>query len=246
MAKVLAVGGPKGGVGKTTVALNIATYAARLLDLRVILTDADPNRSSLDAAMAAGDAMPFDVAEGLDHEALVELHRTRRHDLAVIDLPGAREAGALAALLKGRRTDRQDRKDQQDRRTAVDGLILPTRPKLMDIRPFRRVIKNEIEPIGVPFLVVLVRIHPNQVQAAEDRRREIRSWGYKVADASTRMLDVHDDALERHKALMDMPRGGRRSSVRAGEREYRLLAAESLEFVGIDAARLRVEEPEEG
>jgi CobQ/CobB/MinD/ParA family nucleotide binding protein len=184
VAKVLAVGGPKGGVGKTTVALNIATYAARLLELRVILADADPNRSSLDTALAAGDGMPFDVAEGLDHEALVELHRSRRHDLAVVDLPGAREAGALVALLKG----------HQDRRAAVDGLILPTRPKLMDIRPFRRVITTEIEPIGVPFLVVLVRVHPNQVQAADERRQEIRSWGYKVADASTRMLDVHDDA----------------------------------------------------
>jgi cellulose biosynthesis protein BcsQ len=233
MAKVLAVGGPKGGVGKTTVALNIATYASRVLDLRVILADADPNRSSLDAALAAGDGMPFEVAEGLNHDELVELHRSRRHDLAVVDLPGAREAGALAALLKG----------QHDRKAAVDGLILPTRPKLMDIRPFRRVLRDEIVPIGVPFLVVLVRVDYRQTAAAEERRAEIESWGHKVAANYTRLLDAHDDALEKHKALMDMPRGGQRSSVRAAEREYRILTAECLEFIGINAAKL-LEDPE--
>lgn len=235
MATVLAVGGPKGGVGKTTVAVNVATYAARLLELDVILADADPNRSSLDAALAAGEGMPFEVAEGLDHDELVELHRSKRHDLVVVDLPGAREAGALAALLKGHR----------ERRAAVDGLILPTRPKLMDIRPFRRVLRDEIAPIGVPFLVVLVRVDYRQTREARARKAEIESWGYKVADTYTRMLDAHDDALEHHKALMDMPRGGRRSTVRAAEREYRLLSAEALEFVGIDAAKLREEREDE-
>jgi chromosome partitioning protein len=233
MAKVLAVGGPKGGVGKTTVALNIATYASRVLSLRTILADADPNRSSLDAALAAGAGMPFEVAEGLNHTELVELHRSRRHDLAVVDLPGAREAGALAALLK-----------EHDRRAAVDGLVLPTRPKLMDVRPLRRVLRDEVEPLGVPFLVVLVRVDYRQVAAAEERRKEIESWGYKVATHYTRLLDAHDDALERHKALMDLPRGGQRSSVRAAEREYRILSAECLEFIGIAAAKL-LEDPED-
>lgn len=233
MAKVLAVGGPKGGVGKTTVALNIATYASRGLGLRVFMADADPNKSSLDAAIAAGDAMPFDIAPGLDHERLVELHRSTRYDLAVIDLPGARESGALAALLKG-----------HEKTAAVDGLIMPTRPKLMDIRPFRRVLKEEIIPIGVPTLVVLVRVNYQQTVQARQRREEIKAWGFEVAQQYTRQLDAHDDALERHKPLMDLPRGGKRSTVRAAEREYRLMAAECLEFVGIDAAKLR-EEPEE-
>jgi CobQ/CobB/MinD/ParA family nucleotide binding protein len=231
MAKVLAVGGPKGGVGKTTVALNVATYASRVLNLQTVLVDADPNRSSLDAAIAAGDSMPFEVSEGLDHEKLVQWHRSR-HDLVVVDLPGARESGALAALLRG----------HDERRAAVDGLVLPTRPKLMDIRPYRRVIREEIVPIGVPFLVVLVRVHPSQTLAADSRRHEIEGWGYKVANSYTRMLDAHDEALEHHKPLMDMPLGGKRSSRRGAEREYRLLSAELLEFIGINATKLREEE----
>lgn len=230
MAKVLAVGGPKGGVGKTTVAVNVATYAARGLDLRVFLADADPNQSSFDAAMAAGDAMPFDVAPGLDHDRLVELHQSKRYDLVVVDLPGARESGALAALLKG-----------HERTAAVDGLILPTRPKLMDVRPFRRVLRDEIAPIGVPVLVAMVRVDYRQTRQAEERRAEIEAWGYQVAKQYTRQLDAHDDALERHMALMDLPKGGRRSSIRAAEREYRLLAAECLEFIGFDVTKLREE-----
>lgn len=230
MAKVLAVGGPKGGVGKTTVAVNIAAYAARMLELRVFLADADANQSSYDAAMAAGDAMPFDVAPGLDHDRLVELHHSKRYDLVVVDLPGARESGALAALLKG-----------HERTAAVDALVLPTRPKLMDVRPFRRVLRDEITPIGVPVIVVLVRVDYRQTRQAQERRGEIESWGYRVAKTYTRQLDAHDDALERHMALMDLPRGGQRSSVRAAEREYRLLAAECLEFVGYDVSKLREE-----
>jgi chromosome partitioning protein len=232
MATVVAVGGPKGGVGKTTVTLNISTNAARLMRMRVLLVDADPNKSSLDAAMAAGDGMPFDVTQGLDHEKLAGLHQSTKYDLVVIDLPGARESGALDALLRG-----------GDERPSVDGLILPTRPKVMDIRPLRRVLKDEIKPLGIPSLVVLVRVDPRQLTAAAERRAEIEGWGYTVAKTTTRLLDAHDDALEKKKALLDMPRGGRRSSVRAAEREYRLLSAECLEFVGIDAAALR-EEPE--
>src|SRR5699024_11819039 len=86
-------------------------------------------------------------SEGLDHERLAELHRSRRYDLVVVDLPGARESGALTALLQG-----------HERKAAVDALVMPTRPKLMDIRPFRRVLDEEVTPIGVPVLVVLVKI----------------------------------------------------------------------------------------
>jgi len=228
MAKVIAVGGPKGGVGKTTVALNIATNAARLAGMRVVLADADPNRSSMDAALAAGEGMPIDVAEGLDHERLAELHRSRRYDLVVVDLPGARESGALTALLQG-----------HERKAAVDALVMPTRPKLMDIRPFRRVLDEEVTPIGVPVLVVLVRVDYRQTRQAEERRAEIEEWGYPVAKTATRALDAHDDALERRVTLMDMPRGGQRSSTRAAEREYRMMSADVLEFVGLDAAKLR-------
>lgn len=231
MAKVLAVGGPKGGVGKTTVALNIATYASRVLGLRVYLADADPNQSSYDAARAAGDSMPFDYGGAVDHELLVKLRRSTQYDLVVVDLPGAREAGALHALLKA-----------HDRQPAVDGLVMPTRPKVMDIRPFRRILNEEIVPIGVPVLVALVRVDYRQTRQAETRRTEIEGWGYRVASQYTRQLDAHDDALERHIALMDMPRGGRRSSTRAAEREYRLLAKECLEFVGIDARALSEED----
>jgi chromosome partitioning protein len=232
MATVLAVGGPKGGVGKTTVALNIATYASRLCNLKTLLVDADPNRSSLDAARAAGDSMPFDVAAGAeDHDKLVQLHGRADYDLIVVDLPGAREAGALQALLAGTAggSGRRSRRG----RPAIDGIILPTRPEIMDIRPFRRSVQNEIIPLDIPYLVVLVRVHRDRVKAGKERREEIRGWGFNVADTMTRLLVVHDDALELMQPLMDLP-GGRRSIARAADREYRAMAAEALALVGID------------
>lgn len=227
MSKVLAVGGPKGGVGKTTVALNIATNAARLLKLKVLLVDADPNRSALDAAMAAGDAMPFDVAEGLDHERLVQLHRSSGYELVVADLPGAREAGALKALLTGGGRGKP----------SVDGLILPSRPEVMDLRPTRRVIREEIAPLNLPYLVALVRVHSSRVRQGEERADELRGMGLQVAHAMTRNLVAHDDALELQRPLVDMG-GGQRSVVRAADREYRQLAHEALTLIGIDATPL--------
>jgi chromosome partitioning protein len=226
MSKILAVGGPKGGVGKTTVSLNVATNATRLLGLRVLLVDADPNRSASDAAVAAGNLMPFDVAEGLDHDKLVQLHRATQYDLVVIDLPGAREAGALKALLRG------EERHGKPAKPAVDGLLLPTRPEIMDLRPLRRVVRDEIVPLGVAYLVTLVRVHRDRVELARRRREEFRDMGFVVAECLTRNLVVHDDALEERRTLLDMP-GGRRSSVRAADREYRELTAEGLSLIGI-------------
>lgn len=236
MSKVLAVGGPKGGVGKTTVALNIATNAVRVLKLRVLLVDADPNRSAIDAATAAGDNMPFDVAEGLDHDRLVQLHNTKTYDLVVVDLPGAREAGALKALLTGGGRGKP----------AVDGLILPSRPEVMDLRPTRRVIREEIAPLKLPYLVALVRVHSSRVRQGEERAEELRGMGLQIAHAYTRNLVAHDDALELQRPLLDMG-GGRRSVVRAADREYRQLSHEALTLIGIDAAALlRDITPKEG
>lgn len=232
MAKVIGVGGPKGGTGKSTVAQCAATYCARLTGLRTLLVDADPNRSSLDAATDAGDAMPFDVAEGLDHHRLTQLHGTHHYDVVFVDLPGARETGALAALLdSGQQHDHR-------RRAPIDLLLVPTRPEIADIRPTLRMMRQEVLSLRVPYLIVLVRVRTTRVPHAEANRAELVYGGWHVAEAMTRMLAVHDDTLAEQRPLMDMP-GGKRSSVRAADREYRTLTVEALEHVGLDASALR-------
>lgn len=228
--KIVGVAGPKGGVGKTTLALNLATYASRFCDLSVLLVDADPIRSALDAATAAGDAMPFDIATTDDPDQLTRL-RSSPHGLVVVDLPGT-GGGPLAALLGARTTGEPDRTVRH-----VDALILPTRPELIDLRPLLRTIDQHIVASGVPYLIALVRVHRNRVAAAAQRREELRAMGYPVADTLSRMLVVHDDAVEAHRPLCDLP-GGAHSLVRAADREYRALTAQALAAAGLPTHNL--------
>src|SRR3954447_22100763 len=99
MMKTLAVGSPKGGVGKTTTSCTLAAIAARDLGLSVLLVDADENRSALDWVTRSGEAIPVDVAPGTP-DMVCKLRRGGGYDLVIVDLPGARE-GAFAAVLGG-------------------------------------------------------------------------------------------------------------------------------------------------
>src|SRR4051812_19060598 len=98
--KTLAVGSPKGGVGKSTSSVTIAAIAARDLGLRVLVVDADENRSALDLLTKADDAIAVDVAPGTNLNEVRRLRRGSGYDLVIVDLPGAR-AGAFAAVLGG-------------------------------------------------------------------------------------------------------------------------------------------------
>lgn len=216
MTVVIGVGGPKGGVGKTTLALNLATHCAREHGLGTVLVDTDANRSALHAATAAGEAMPFEVAASTEPEELRGL-RGAGFDLVVVDLPGSWYGPDTAPWPRGE---------------PFDLLALPSRPELMDLRPLLSFVDTQVHPSAVPYLIGLTRVHRDRVRAAESRREELRSLGYRVAGTYTRTLVAHDDALELGKPVYDLP-GGRHSTAAAASREYRSLIAELLAMCGL-------------
>lgn len=215
MTVVIGVGGPKGGVGKTTLSLNMATHCSRALGNETLLVDTDPNQSALDAATAAGEAMPFEVASSTDAAELRGL-RQAGFEVVIVDLPGTRHSETMDAVL---------------REDILDVLALPTRPELMDLRPLLSFVDTEIRPSRVPYLLALTRVHRDRCRAAEHRREELRSLGYRVATTYTRALVSHDDALEMAKPVCDLP-GGRHSTASAATREYRALVTELLAICG--------------
>jgi chromosome partitioning protein len=160
--RILAVGSPKGGVGKTTTAVTLAALAAREFQLRTLLVDADANRSALDWTARAGDAIPVDAVDGRDLTLLRQLRRATGYDLAVIDLPGARE-GAFEAILAG------------DGGPVADLLIVPTEPEVMAVLPVERVIRHEVAPLGLAHLVTLCRVDPQALGRAADYRAQLRT-----------------------------------------------------------------------
>lgn len=218
---IIAVGGPKGGKGASTSAVTLAAIAARS-GHNVLLVDGDANRSATDIAEAAGDLLPVDLADGQDPAALRRLRQARGYDLVIVDLPGARE-GAFEAILRG------------DGRPVADLLLVPTAPEAMDLRPTLRVVRGEIVPLGLPYLLVFTRVATPALPRAIERQAELRAIGLHVADTIIRRYAVYDEAAERGGTVLDIP--GAHSYARQAEADYRALATEVFGRVGLSVRR---------
>lgn len=216
--RIVAVGGPKGGVGKSTLCVSMATACSRA-GHRVLVVDADENRSSIDWIESADEAIPVDVASGRDVGELVSLRDVQGYDLVFVDLPGARE-GAFTALL-----------GDSNGRPVPDVLVTPTGEALMDLRPTIRVLSGEVVPLGLPYLLVLNRVAPEAMRRMPDRQEQLRSIGLVVADTVVRRLVAYDEALERHLTVFN--HGGPHSYARVAEKDVERLTGEVLGLVGM-------------
>jgi chromosome partitioning protein len=102
MAAILVIGGVKGGVGKSTVAANLAVLAAR--DGRdVLLIDADPQETTVTWAAArteqASDLAPVTTVAIVGKQIRDELKRlSEKYDTIVVDA-GARDTTTQRAAL---------------------------------------------------------------------------------------------------------------------------------------------------
>lgn len=218
MTKILAVGSPKGGVGKTTQAGHLARIAAEG-GRRVLLVDADANLSASDWA-ADWPSLDVATATGADSAYLAELRRTRRYDLIVVDLPGARE-GAFRTMLAG-----------ADGRPVPHLLVVPVRPRLMDVRPVARVIAQEVQPLRLPCLVVLTQVRTSGLYLAAQRADQLRSMGFDVSPTVIRDYVAYDEAHERGRTVLELG-GEKHPTARIAEREQRALASEVLERLNV-------------
>lgn len=221
--RVLAVGSPKGGVGKTTTAVTIAALASREMGLRTLLVDSDANRSALDwTARADSDAMPFETVDGQDLSLLSQLRSAAGYDLAIVDLPGARE-GAFRTILAG------------DGGPVADLLLVPTEHEVMSVAPIERVIRHEVAPLGLPCLVAITRIDPQALNRAAEYRAQLHEhYDLTVAETPIRSYAVYRDARERLHTVFTI--GGSHSYARRAEADYRALAHEVFTALNLHTA----------
>ena len=183
--KIIAVGSPKGGVGKTTAAVHLAHSLSS--HGRTLLVDADSIQS---AAGWAGDWPNVDVTSTIGADAQ-ELARLRQADYAyaVVDLPGARDAESWHALLA-----------PPGERPVPDLLLIPSRPRLIDLEPAVQLIRQEIAG-RLPYLIVFTMVKTAQMHLAEQRANELRGLDLLVSSHMIRDYSVYDEAQERRSPV---------------------------------------------
>jgi chromosome partitioning protein len=230
VSKILAVGCPKGGVGKTTSAITLAAIAAKLLKLKVLVVDGDDNHSSINWYSESSDAdMPFDVAAGnADAAQLADLQISANYDLSVVDLAGTR-TGGFEAILRGKHG-----------RPGADFLLMPCLHGTMDLDALPPVIAKEIPP-ALPYTIVLTRVKTVSDGKAADIRAQLREEnGWSFADTIVHEYAIYEDARGRHATVLDMP--GKHSYARSAEYEYVSLAREIFPHFELDADFTPLEE----
>lgn len=172
MCKVICIMNQKGGVGKTTIATNLASELLRMNGSRVLLVDGDPQGSSRKWC-SLGDGRGVLVV-GLDGIAIDrDIKRIRDgYDYIIVDSPGSMD-GLSVAIIK-----------------AADFIIIPTKASQDDILVTAitvKVIKERQEIAdGKPKAFILLSCVDNRSKKGKDVSEEaLKGLGFPIFKSRT-------------------------------------------------------------
>ncbi|MDR7110871.1 chromosome partitioning protein [Microbacterium trichothecenolyticum] len=175
---IVAVANQKGGVGKTTVAMQVGAELSRRH--RVLVVDVDRQQSTVWWAENARDRLPFDFAGSQRPNMLSRLGDLRAdYEFVLVDTPGSLEDTAVLETVLD----------------AADYALVPVTPEPLAVDPTLRTLSRLIEPRHLRHGVLLNRIDPRVPHQLETWQRLLDSeLGVPRLDSYLRQYKVHADA----------------------------------------------------
>ena len=174
--KIITVTGYKGGVGKSTTAIHLATFFSEFG--KTLLIDGDLNKTSI--AWAARGEFPFEVVN--QHKAMKAISGK---EYVIIDTPARPDSDELEELADG-----------------CDLLILPTTPDVVSLDPMMQTAKDLGDKVSYRILITIVPPYPNK--EGEVMKRELQKAGVPVFNTLIRRTTGYQQAAMKGVPIRDL------------------------------------------
>ncbi len=204
MTQVIAVANQKGGVGKTTVTVNLAR-AMQLAGQRVLIVDSDPQGSARDWSQASqnhGYDMP--VVVGVDRPVLEQSVQKLRGSFDVILIDGAAKLQDMSiSAIK-----------------AADLVLIPVQPSVLDIWAAGDLVElikaRQSVTEGRPRALFLVSRQIGGTRLAQDANAALAALGLPVLAGRTTQRVLYAECISTGSTVLDLePNGAAASEITA-------------------------------
>lgn len=207
MPKLLSIFNGKGGVGKTTTAVNLAAIFAETQTVLLVDTDTQGSASwwadRNDASSSSG--LGYDVSKETKPALLGKLKNIDSYDLIVVDTPPALDAKSVAAILP-----------------ITDYLLLPTPPAPMDIAALVQAVRSAIAPTQVRYRVLLTKVDSRSINEAKEAQAMLKALEIPACQGFIRTYKAHERAALEGVSITQL----RGANTQEASADYRAIAQE--------------------